>query len=406
MNLGTLLIAHHVLTLGSVRHAARFLGRPPSTVSAAMRRLQAEIAIPLVATSSDGTQSTLEGQRLTRDLATAAGLVARMAALQRPAGPGSPERQAARLSISMLAIRRFITVARTGSIRRAARQIGMGQPQLTRQLRAMERDLGVPLFRRDAQGIALAKDGRAALVHAEALEQIWLRLSKHAERRFRKSLVEARFGSIIQFGRESRVAEILATLAAEWHRRTPDNPLFISSTISEELLTGLQNRTLDAILLDTHSVPAGLNHRVISRSRMMLVRHPRAGRPPVPDARTLLLTTPAALLSLKSSLRQKFVALIEDVLSESERERVSFVEVDSMPVVANLIHDHGYLTLLPEHSLGVLASTFECVVLPPKYDVHFTIAWHPSPPSEKIANQVFEILKDFIDDKLSEKRTD
>ena len=274
----------------------------------------------------------------------------------------------------------------------------MGQPQLTRQLKALEHDLGVPLFRRDARGIVLLKEGRSALGHAEALARIWSRISKHAERRFRKSLVEARFGSIIQFGRESKVAEILAVLAAEWHRRTPDNPLFISSTISEELLTGLQSRALDAILLDTNSVPAGLNCRVIARSRMMLVRSPRSGRQPVPDARTLLLTTPAALLSLKSSLRQKFLALIEDVLSESERERVSFVEVDSMPVVANLIHDYGYLTLLPEHSLGVLVSTFECVVLPPKYDVHFTIAWHPSPPSEKVAKQVFEILKDFIDE--------
>lgn len=399
MNLGTLLIAHRVLTLGSVRHAARLLGRPPSTVSAAMRRLQAEIAIPLVATSSDGTQSTLEGQRLTRDLANAANLVLRLARLSRTSGP--PEHRAARLSTSISTLQRFIAVARTGSIRSAAREIGMGQPQLTRQLKAMERDLGVPLFRRDARGIVLVKEGRSALVHAEALDRIWLRISKHAERRFRKSLVEARFGSIIQFARESKIAEMLAVLATEWRRRTPDNPLFISSTISEELLTNLQNRALDAILLDSNSVPAGLNYRVIARSKMMLVRHPRAGRQPVPDARTLLLTTPAALLSLKSSLRQKFIALMEDVLSESERERVSFVEADSMPVVANLIHDHGYLTLLPEHSLGVLTSTFEYVVLPPKYDVHFTVAWHPSPQSEKVAKQVFEILKDFIDEPKS-----
>ncbi|MBS0223861.1 MAG: LysR family transcriptional regulator [Proteobacteria bacterium] len=396
MNLATLLIAHHVLTLGSVRQVARLLGRPPSTVSAAMKRLQAEIAIPLVATSSGGAQSTLEGVRLARELASAANLVTRLARLGETSGP--PERRAARLSTSISTIQRFAAVARTGSIRSAAREIGMGQPQLTRQLKAMERDLGVPLFRRDARGIVLLKAGRSALGHAEALARIWSRISKHAERRFRKSLVEARFGSIIQFGRESRVAEILAMLAAEWHRRTPDNPLFISSTISEELLTGLQSRTLDAILLDTNSVPASLKHRVIARSKMMLVRHPRVGRQPVPDARTLLLTTPVALLSLKSSLRQKFLALMEDVLTESERERVSFLEVDSMPVVANLIHDYGYLTLLPEHSLGALVNTFECVVLPPKYDVHFTIAWHPSPPSEKVAKQVFEILKDFIDE--------
>ena len=119
MNLATLLIAHHVLTLGSVRQAARLLGRPPSTVSAAMKRLQAEIAIPLVATSSGGAQSTLEGVRLARELASAANLVVRLARLGGMSGP--PERRAARLSTSISTIQRFAAVARTGSIRSAAR---------------------------------------------------------------------------------------------------------------------------------------------------------------------------------------------------------------------------------------------------------------------------------------------
>lgn len=395
MNLATLLIAHRVLTLGSVRHAARLLDRPPSTVVAAMRRLQAEIAIPLATTSSAGTQSTLEGVRLTKELANAASLVIRTAGLGRASG--HVDLRAARLSTSLPAIRRFIAVARTGSIRSAAREIGMGQPQLTRQLKAMERDLGVLLFSRSAKGIVLTKEGRAALALAEALERIWSRISRHAARRFRKSLVVARFGSIIPFGRESKVAQILAVLASEWHRRTPDDPLFISSTISEELLRGLESRALDAILLDTDAVPSGLNFRIISRSRMMLVGLPRSPRETTPDIRTLLLTTPVALLSLKSGLRQRFVTLMEDMLTDGERERVSFVEVDSMPVVANLVYDHGYVTILPELSLGLTVGAFKSIVLPKKYDALFTIAWRPSPSSEKVARQVLEILKDVID---------
>lgn len=394
MNLATLLIAHHVLTLGSVRHAARLLDLPPSTVIAAMRRLQAEIAIPLATTSGAGTRSTLEGVRLTKDLANAAGLVVRAAGLGQTSGRA--ENRAARLSTSLPAIRRFIAVARTGSIRSAAREIGMGQPQLTRQLKAMERDLGVLLFLRSAKGIVLTEEGRSVLALAEALEKIWSRISRHAARRFRKSLVEARLGSIIPFGRESKVAKILAILAAEWHRRTPNDPLFISSTISEELLRGLESRALDAILLDTDVVPPTLNFRVISRSRMMLVGLPRPARETPSDIRTLLLTTPIAVLSLKSGLRQKFVALMEDTLTDGERERVSFVEVDSMPVVANLVYGHGYVTLLPEQSLGATASTFRSIVLPEKYDAHFTIAWRPSPSSEKVARRVLEILKGVI----------
>lgn len=393
MNLRTFVIAHRVLKLGSVQEAARALDCPPSTVSAAMRRLQAEIAIPLVATSKEGTQLTLEGVRLMRELAAASRLVLRLAGLAPGVGP--VERRAARLATSISTIERYARAARIGSIRKAALEIGIGQPQLTRQLRALERDLGVSLLERHAWGITLAEKGQAALVHAESLERIWSHISKHAERRFRDSLVVAKVGSITPFGRESIVARILALLAAKWHHKMPDAPLFISSAISEELLTSLRSGALDVILLDTDSVPANLNSRIISRSRMMLVAA-KGSTPRPADIRDLLLNTPVALLSFKSGLRQKFVKLMEDVLPEGERERLSIVEVDSMPIIANLVRHHGYLTLLPELSLGVSANTYDCVVLPERFNVNFTIVWRPSPSSEKVAKRFFDVLEDLV----------
>ena len=392
MNLGSLMIAHWVLKSGGVRQAARALDCSPSTVSAAMRRLQSEIAIPLVARSGEGTQPTLEGIRLMRDLATAAAIILRLSKLA-PGTDGSPERRAARISTSPSTLGRFARVAREGSIRKAAQQVGIGQPQLTRQLRTMERDLGVTVFRRHTHGITLLEKGRTVLAQAEALERIWSRLSKHAERRFRESLVVAKCGSIIPFGPESITAKVLALLAAEWHRRTPDDPLFISSAISEELIASLQSRALDVILLDTDAIPPGLRYRTIVKSRMVLVAAPSAAATKA-SIRDLLLSTPVALLSLKSGLRQKFVSLMEAVLSESERERLSIVEADSMPVIANLVRDHGFLTLLPELSLGASASTFDCTYAPASFSVHLSLVWRPAPSSEKVARRIFDILGD------------
>src|SRR5690606_6431587 len=55
--------------------------------------------------------------------------------------------------INIAALARFSAVAHRGSIRGAARKLGMGQPQLTRQLGDLERHLGAPLLERSAAGV-------------------------------------------------------------------------------------------------------------------------------------------------------------------------------------------------------------------------------------------------------------
>jgi LysR family transcriptional regulator, nitrogen assimilation regulatory protein len=395
MNIATLLIAHHVLRLRGVRDTARFLDIPPSSVSAAMDRLQAQIATQLVTISGSGIQLTLEGTRLKQQLARAAALIMRIAGLGR-AGAGR-ERRAARLSISILMLQRFVTVSRTGSIRSAAGEIGMGQPQLTRQLKAIEREIGVPLLKRNAHGVVLTKAGLSTLEPAEALQAVWSSMSKHATTRFRKSLTVAKLGSVSPLGHESKIARILAVLAATWRQQTPQSPLYISSTSAEELLVGIQSRAYDVILLDTDTVPRNLTSRVVSRSRLMLVGPAHLMKRAKPAIHHLLLNTPVALPSLKSGLRQKFVALMEDVLSEAERELVSFVEVDSIPVLASLVHEHGFISLLPESALGPFSTPFGRIPLPRSYDLRLTLAWRPLPTSEKVAGIVLGILRDHAD---------
>jgi DNA-binding transcriptional LysR family regulator len=61
----------------------------------------------------------------------------------------------------------FVSVARAGSISRAAEMLFVTQPALTARLQALERSLGVELFVRSRQGSRLTDAGRALLPHAE-----------------------------------------------------------------------------------------------------------------------------------------------------------------------------------------------------------------------------------------------
>lgn len=69
-------------------------------------------------------------------------------------------------------IEHFIEVVDAGSIRGAARRLGISQPGLTRSLQQLEEDLGVQLMHRGVRGASLTPAGstflaRARLAHAE-----------------------------------------------------------------------------------------------------------------------------------------------------------------------------------------------------------------------------------------------
>uniref|UniRef100_A0AAU2VRP2 LysR substrate-binding domain-containing protein n=1 Tax=Streptomyces sp. NBC_00008 TaxID=2903610 RepID=A0AAU2VRP2_9ACTN len=73
------------------------------------------------------------------------------------------------MDLDLRKLRYFVAVAEKLHFGRAADELHIAQPVLSRQIRALEQDLGTPLLTRDSHGVALTDAGRQLLTDAGPL---------------------------------------------------------------------------------------------------------------------------------------------------------------------------------------------------------------------------------------------
>src|SRR6185437_15203554 len=77
--------------------------------------------------------------------------------------------------------RDVVAIAERGSLRAAARHLRLAQPALTRSIRELERELGSPLFERQARGMMLTPVGTVFVERAKAVLSEVRRAREEAE---------------------------------------------------------------------------------------------------------------------------------------------------------------------------------------------------------------------------------
>ena len=113
-------------------------------------------------------------------------------------------------------LRYFLTVAREQNITKAAKVLNITQPTLSRQLAALEEELGTRLFNRDNKKISLTDEG--ILLKRRALEILELEEKTFEELRGKEEVIE---GSITIGCGEYGAVESLAKICSSFHQKYP-----------------------------------------------------------------------------------------------------------------------------------------------------------------------------------------
>lgn len=90
--------------------------------------------------------------------------------------------------MNTLHLKYAVEVERTGSITQAAENLYMGQPALSKNIKELEKSLGITIFKRTSKGVVPTKKGASFLVHAknilsqvEAMESLYKKDSSESQ---------------------------------------------------------------------------------------------------------------------------------------------------------------------------------------------------------------------------------
>ncbi|MCV7200366.1 LysR family transcriptional regulator [Mycobacterium angelicum] len=229
----------------------------------------------------------------------------------------------------------FLVIAETGSLGRAAQELGLTQQAISRRLAAMEAQLGVTLAVRTTRGSTLTPAGVIVADWAARLLEL-------------ANEIDAAMGSLRKEGRERiRVAASqtiseqlmphwllsLQTTAERYHDNAPQ--VLLTATNSDHAIAAVRDGAADLGFVENPYIPQGLGSCVVGNDELVVVvppSHKWARRSRVVTARELA-QTPLVAREPNSGIRDSLTVALRRVLGDDMQQAPPVLELASAAAV-------------------------------------------------------------------------
>lgn len=282
-------------------------------------------------------------------------------------------------------IRYFIHLSHTLNVSETARQLYVAQPAVSKQIAALEQEIGFPLFIRSNRGMKLTDAGVRLYEFFSSVEEEYVELKADIEKAMTPEKQTLNIGIL-----ENMVWGEIKEAVKDLKKLYPELTVNLSWHNNETLFKNMANGNLDAVIAFEHSIEnrKGIFYKELMLEQAILIidrEHPLATKdkiqcsdlsgeifclPPsgdgiyeegyTPHLLNLLKIKPGGYLPVDNMASgfaavemEKAVAIIDDRTDVSHPERFRFIETNTYQslVIAYLKQNHSiylqqFITLL------------------------------------------------------------
>src|SRR3989454_6044824 len=222
-------------------------------------------------------------------------------------------------------LRYFLAVGEALNFTKAAAQLRVAQPALSRQVQDLEDEIGVDLMKRSPRGVTLTAEGKLFL---DEVRELLKRADESVEKV--RALARGEYGELHVGYAPSPTVEILPPALAAFQKAVPRVKVLLHDLSSEELVAGLRDATLELAIMvqPTGEQTAGIKFELLRTYPLcvaMTAAHPFARMKSI----TLERLAAEPLVGLRRRDYSEYYRIVDRVFASVHTKPRIAVECDS-----------------------------------------------------------------------------
>lgn len=262
----------------------------------------------------------------------------------------------------------FLAVYRQESITRAAEELHMTQPAVTRAIHDLERDCGVPLFERLGRRLHITEAGHELYSQASHIMDAMQRMEAGIRKWDAQGVV--RVGTTVTIG-----TVLLPRVLAHGRQSHPLLQIRAQVRNGAALQQALLNNQLDFALIEGQVTHPDLESRIIAQDHLIPVLPPQDPRKNTALSLEDLSGEPLLLREAGSMGR----SLVDQIFSARALRLQPTLESISTQAILQAVKAGLGIAFLPEHLVSAALAAGEvstCVLTDADFSRHWHLVWH------------------------------